>query len=207
MPYLANVEATLRGVQAGEICETLLQYHHLDYNPLLQADDFAAAVVAGVWDVMKPLVSEKFQMLTVKVVTRQHDTSGVFYYDEYTLDVAEFGTAIGGVLPPNVTVRIVKYVDNTTRLPLSAPIFRNGFAGFSGALEADQENGLLTEAAVTAWFEVANGMELITLNYAGTDWEYVLGLERQMPGEPDKVLVDHCSPVYRLGTRNSRKRR
>lgn len=203
MAYTSNLAFELRGMQAGQTVVTQLEYHSEVNAAGLTAVAVANAVNSVIWAAINPLVTNRYTLIEIRSRAIQVGANPVD--DSYIFTVNEPGALDEETLPPNVTAVIRKNVDNTTRLPIGAAEFRNGFVGFSGIPESVQENGLLTTAAINDWLAVANAIESITLNIGGTNYTWTLGLER---GEinPDKVLVASCTVKQKLGTRNSRKR-
>lgn len=204
MAYNSNVDVIFRGVQGGQMCVNALEYHREAYAPGATAPALAAAFSTDVWTPLRAIVCGEFQMLQIEVTLRQFN--GTFVeQDTSILELNQDGLVAGDVLPPNVTVRIVKQVDNSTIFPVGAPLFRNGFVGFSGAQESHQNNGLLTGPGYTAWQAIANAIEQVAIIVGVDTFTWDLGLER---GElnPAKVLTPICITSQRLGTRNSRKR-
>lgn len=205
--YLSNVEVTLKGVQAGQTVYTRLEYHRetavTDNSPFA----IASYVYGSWWGYLKTLLTDAFQLLSIEVTTFDV-VGGSDIRKNFVLDVTELGTAVGEAMPPNVTVRIVKYPDNTTKWPLEAENFKNGRVSFSGFPEAQQENGLLTPAAIGLWQDMADEIESLTVDVGSGAITWDLGLERYTSPitPPEKVTIAYCEVSQRVGTQNTRKR-
>lgn len=204
MPYDSHINVRWSGTQGGQTC-----FNELDYSAEIAvsgsyAEDIANFVYANQWSVLQPLVCAEFQLLSIEVQTID-TVGGVGYSETFVLDVGELGTNTGDPLPPNVTIRTVKTPNNSTIEPSGAQLFKKGFAGWSGAAEHEQSNGLMDTTSRLAWQGFADTLMYVEATVGGTLYEWGLSMHR---GEvnPDKVLVSTMQVSQRVGTRNSRKR-
>lgn len=205
--YNANFEFEFRGIQGGKMCVTHLEYHREDPIPTPALTDLWSPAYAKWTGTLKAATSEKYTLMEIYV--RYFGTTlGVNTVVEGILPLEEPGDIVGEVMPPNVIMAVTKVVDNLTIWPVTATPFRNGKVGFSGVPESSQDNGILTPAALGLLEAVAEDIEGITIDVGGTDYEFVLGLERPGVGggAPEKVLVTECNAKQILGTQNTRKR-
>ncbi|HET8669588.1 MAG TPA: hypothetical protein VFM05_02880, partial [Candidatus Saccharimonadales bacterium] len=142
MPYNSHINLTFRATQAGQTCE-----NEIDYSAELAvsgsyASDVCTFVRDAWWAAMRPLLSTDYRLLSIEAQTIDTFPGGGIS-ETFILDVDQTGLDASDTLPPNVTLRIVKVVDNGTIEPPTASNFRNGFVGFSGIPEGANDNGLV----------------------------------------------------------------
>lgn len=202
--YNSNVDIILRGLLGGQVCENHLEYHAEAAVSGIYAHEIAQEAFNTIWAVLKEAVSEEYTLLQITAITTDSFIGGGTS-NSWILDCNVPGEAVGDVLPPHVTARIVKVVNNGTIDPVDAEHFKNGFTGFSGVIEGHQNNGILNSTGLTAWQLVADSLMSLSITIGGTPYTWDLGMER---GElnPVKALVFECQASQRLGSRNSRKR-
>lgn len=209
MALQTALHVRLKGIQGTEFCYNNLWYFHPDNLTALTG----AAAAAAVYDqIVTPMLVRLHQDFTMLEITVRANNYTSVIVPEYTRVVNEVGGyTVGQVLPPNVTVALMKVPDNSTVDPVDGREFGIGRMSISGIPEDYQNNGILENTAYGDFSGFALGLLSIDILVGGVNQEFVLGMQgERVPGVPgpgnDKVQVTQMYPRQYVGTQNTRKR-
>lgn len=207
--YNSVAQVLFKGTLLGENCQTLLLYIATTAQSNGQSQPFATEARDNIWAALKPMLHQNYRLGSIRAQLFQ--IPGSLSKPPYELTIGENGdVSASECLPPNVTVRVIKFPDNATiDPPTGAPNFSNGWVGWSGIPEGQQKDGLLESAFVSGWNAVGEAMEELTVNFPVVgDVTYTLAMFRTVAvgGVLPKVMVSETEVSQFLGTRNSRKR-
>lgn len=201
MTIQSNCDVTMRGNMNGQVCSTKLNY----FSDSLVTKDAAGSATAfrdKIWAALKTIISSLY---TLEQITVSEGHIGDGNKDEYVLVVNEDGDLSAlNVMPVWTTAVIWKRPDNTTIAPPGEPNFGNSRNGFSGILESDQDGGLLTPGAISAWDAFGEEME----DFANATTTWLLGIHREVAGQGGtnaNVYVEETYAGQKLGSQLSRK--
>lgn len=197
---------TVRGLQAGQICET--QFVYLNTDPLdpplsgyAVADKFADQVIPE-W---VPLVTADFQFIELSYWSSNNNGTGI-----YPLP-ATVGSYAGQAMPPFVTANFIKVVEPAVDQTGtdSKPIKRGRF-GLSGIPEEIGQNGLITDGAWLVQAQTFGNALQILVDVDGLGTDTNLYVVRLAAGGWDVNLAKAAEVVAiqmsTYGTQNTRKR-
>lgn len=211
MAFDSTATVELIGVIGGQTAYTVL-YYFADANySSIPSSAVAEAAEASIWPELKALVVNDFRMLTIR--GRYSQRSPLLIKPAYEISVDESGdVTTTEALPGYVTVNGLLIPDLDTYFPNTNVAPGLGWRGFSGAPEAAQSNGLLTDAALADWRAFMEAIETLEVDDGGTPRTYSLGNYRSAAQaiDPDTEATYsytlETDVSQKTGIRKSRKR-
>lgn len=213
MPIETAVSINLRGTLGGQTCENLFYYFSEDTLTTVPSSAVAEAGKVLLWDSLKTLLTNEFRML--EVIGQIGTFTPPILKPAYTVSVDEGGDITASeTLPGYCTVVVQLIPDQTDLRPVDGRVPGLGWRGISGVPEAAQNNGLLTDAAITDWRAWAESIEVLEVSFGGTDYEFRLGNysaggtwgDPPTSHPPVWSYVAETDITQAMGTRRSRRR-
>lgn len=198
-------EVIFKGIQMGQTVVNRFVYGYDTFQSGASSVVLADAMYS-IWDTLwKPAVSNQFFMASVQATIYQIPTSG--NKPPYIRPINAFGSNINTEpLPPYVTVRFIKGVDNATKEPPTVVDFRNGSTRISGIPEGYINNGVLTASGLGLLNPLSEALEAVTVDFGSGNIELYSLVDRfQKGGNNPVVKVAEWSVAYKSGSQNSRK--
>lgn len=193
-----------KGTQAGRVCFNQLVFAR---TAVVSNPSMAAASIElrdTHWATLKPLLSDKFTLDTIKVWCNQApDGSNI---PAFTRLVGETGEVDDSQpIAAWLAVNMLKIPNNEEKFPTEAADFEMGRTGWSGVTEDQVDNGFLIDGALTNWQSAMETFEQVTFDVSGTPTTWGLVIFRASVGGQDVVVpVLETDVAQQLGRRGSR---
>lgn len=211
MAIESGMHVQFHGICQGKTAFNALVYYSETTHPSVTGMAIADYVEANIIPDLLALLTDEYRLL--EIWTRYTDINQLTTPDWYVRVVDESGEVTDSeCMPSFCTAVITKIPDNDTLTPDQpgdTPVeFDNGFVGWSGIPESAQRDGLLTDAALTAWNAFAEVLE--SIEPTGASGPVNMGMYRAptsaAPLNTGTVIVAELDAKQKIGTRTSRKR-
>lgn len=207
MAYECSVHVTVLGLQGSKTTRNRFLYYDNQVMENLLSSDVATDFNTTIMPIWYPCVSEQWICTQIKVAIYQEPP--IYNRPEYTLNVATPGDVVGGVLAPRNVANLLWVCDNAQIDPPTAQPFEGGRSGISGIAESDQDDGILSDSAMTGFRALAAALKGFTATGGGDSANLKLALYRNpdtVPASPTyaRCYVEATDVAQVLGGRDSR---
>lgn len=211
-PFAATATVQLIGTQGNRPTFTQLFYFAETAYPGMASSSVAESAYANIWPGLQERVHSAFRLNSIKGRYSQRDP--LIVKENYELVVDEIGDITeGDVMPADKPVLMKMIPANLDRFPETNHEFSLGWRQFSGVPETDQNNGLLTSAALSSWNAYFEDIESVEFDTGSGTVAFQLGMVRFLEAAipPDTTLtyvtVEETYAAQRLGRNERRQRR